>query len=222
MPATGAAARPPAAPIDETFFEWVQLHSRELLIGLAVVIVLLAGAVLYHSASVTQALQAEQALVGPEQSIAAGNLPLAQSDLKKVITRYAGTAAAAQAALLLAETDYDQQKYADGIAVLQRASASRGSKPFLSALEALMADGYAQQANFAQAASHFSTAANASPYPTEQARLRASAARAYTKAGDTKTATAIWTRLAADPKGAEAQEARLRLGELTARPAGKA
>jgi predicted negative regulator of RcsB-dependent stress response len=222
MPATGAAARPPAAPIDETFFEWVQLHTRELLIGLAAVIVVLAGVALYHSASVAQALQAEQALVGPEQSIAAGNLPLAQSDLKKVITRYAGTPAAAQAALLLAETYYDQQKYADGIAVLQRVGTSRAVKPFSPAVDALMADGYTQQGKFAQAASHLAAAADASPYPTEQARLRASAARAYAKAGDTKTATAIWTRLAADPKGAEAQEARLRLGELTARPAGKA
>ena len=100
MPATGAAARPAAAPIDETFFTWVQLHSREVLIGVVVLIVVGAGGLLYRAALATQAGQADAALAGPEQSLATGNIPLAQADLKKVIARYGGTAAAAHASLL--------------------------------------------------------------------------------------------------------------------------
>jgi predicted negative regulator of RcsB-dependent stress response len=219
MPATGAAARPPIAVDRDTFFEWVQLHVRELTIAAAVVAVAVGGMVLYRSASATQAAQAEQALVEPQQSIAAGNLPLAQSDLRRVIVRYGGTAAAAQAAILLAETLYSQQKYADGLAALGSAPVTGSAKPFASAVERLIADGYVQQGKSKTAAMHFAAAADKSAYPTERARLRASAAQAYAAAGDTATAISIWRQLAADPKSGEVPEAQLRLGELTAKRA---
>ena len=219
MPATGAAARPAAEPIDETFFEWMRDHTRELLIALVVAIVVVAGAMLYRSALATQAGQAETALSGPEQSLAAGNIPLAQADLKKVITRYGGTAAAAQAGLLLAQTYYDEKRYPEGLAVLSQATTSGAAKPFVSPVEALVADGYMLQGKYADAATHFVGAADKSPYPAEQARLRANSARAYAHAGNASAAIAIWTALAADPKSGQTQEAQLRLGELTAKPA---
>lgn len=222
MPATGAAARPPAEPIEETLFEWLQLHTRELLIAVGVVVVLGAGVMFYRSAVATQAMQADQALVSPEQSMAAGNIPLAQSDLKKVMTRFKGTPAAAQAALLLAQTYYDQHKVADGLAVLRQVMDQKGATAFAPALESMVADGYIQDGKFADAAAHFSAAADRSRYPAERARLRASAARSYMSAGNGAAALKIWTELAADPKSSQAQEARLRIGELTAKAAGKA
>lgn len=219
MPATGAAARPAPAPIDESFSDWIQTHYRELLIAVAVVILVGGGGLLYRSALATQAGQAETALAGPEQSLATGNLPLAQADLKKVISRYSGTAAAAQAGLLLASTYYNEKRYAEGLAVLNQTKTSGAAKPFAAAVEAMAADGYALQGKYAQAAAHYLAAAADSPYPTEEAGYRASAARADAKAGDTAAAVAIWTALAVDPKNGQAQEAQLRLGELTAKPA---
>ncbi len=219
MPATGAAARPAPAPIEESFSDWIQTHYRELLIGLAVAILAGGGALLYRSAVATQAGQAEAALAGPEQSLATGNLPLAQADLKKVISRYSGTAAAAQAGLLLASTYYNEKQYAQGLAVLNQTKVTGAAKAFAPAVEALTADGYNLQGKYAQAAAHYAAAAGHSPYPTEQAGYRASAARADARAGDTAAAVAIWTALSADPKNGQAQEAQLRLGELTAKPA---
>ena len=75
------------------------------------------------------------------------------------------------------------------------------------------------RSKYAQAAAHYGAAASESRYPTEEAGYRASAARADAKAGDTAAAIAIWTALGADPKNGQAQEAQLRLGELTAKPA---
>jgi len=49
----------------------------------------------------------------------------------------------------------------------------------------------------------------------------ADAARAYRRAGNDAEAVRIWTGLAEDPLGALAAEARVRLGELTAKPAGQ-
>ena len=219
MPATGAAARPPILVDEESLFDWMQLHVRELLIALLVVIIAGGGVYLYRSASATQAAQAEQALVAPEQSLAAGNLPLAQSDLRRVMTRYANTGAATQAAMLLADTYYRQGKYADGIAALQQVSANRAAKEFSPSIERLIADGYVQQGKPKEAAPHFVAGAAKTPYPTERARLRASAARAYAAGGDTAAAVAIWRSLLDESKSGEANEAQLMLGELTVRAA---
>ena len=217
MPATGAAARPAPAPLDESLTDWVQTRYRELLIVVVVAIVLIGGLMLYRSALSTQAGQAQAALAGPEQSLASGNLPLAQSDLKKLISRYNGTEAAAQAALLLTSTYYDQKQYVEGLAVLNQTKTSGSAKPFAAAVESMIGDGYGLQGKYAQAAAHFAEAASRSSYPTEKARYRASAARADAKAGDTAAAVAIWTALAADTKSGQSQEADLRLGELMAK-----
>jgi predicted negative regulator of RcsB-dependent stress response len=219
MPATGAAARPPLLVDEESVFDWMQVHVRELLIALLLVVLAVGGVILYRNASATQAAQAENALVGPEQSIQAGNLPLAQSDLRRVMTRYANTAAAAQAAMLLADTYYQQQKYAEGVAALQQASTSGAAKPFAAGIERLIAEGYVSQGKPKEAATHFVAAAGKTPYPTEQARLRASAARAYAAAGDTAGAVGIWRSLLDQSKNGEAAEAQLMLGELTVKAA---
>jgi predicted negative regulator of RcsB-dependent stress response len=219
MPATGAAARPAPAPIDESFSDWIQIHTRELLIVVAVAILGGGGVMLYRSAVATQAGQAEAALAGPEQSLATGNLPLAQADLKKVISRYGGTAAAAQAGLLLASTYYNEKQYVEGLAVLNQTKLTAAAKPFAPAVESMIADGYGLQGKYAQAAAHYAAAAGDSPYPAEEAGYRANAARADAKAGDTAAAVTIWTALAADPKSSQAHEAQLRLGELTAKTA---
>jgi tetratricopeptide (TPR) repeat protein len=219
MPATGAAARPPVLVDEETFFEWVDLHRREVIIGVAAIVVIIGGGMLYRSAIAAQAIQAEQALVQPQQALAAGNLPLAQIDLKRAITRYAGTGAAAQASLLLAQSYYVQGKYEDGLAALKTASTSGAARPFAADMQELMAEGYGEQGKYHEAAIAFLAAADKTNFPKEKARYQAGAARAYANAHDTKAAIAIWTQLAADPKGGQAGDAKLQLGELTAQVA---
>jgi tetratricopeptide (TPR) repeat protein len=215
MPATGAAARPPVLVDVESFYEWIDVHRREVLIAVALVVVVIGGGLLYRSAIATQAVQAEQALVAPEQALAANNLPLAQSDLRRAITRYGGTAAAAQASIMLAQSYYVQGKYVDGLAALEHVPSSGAAKPFASDVQALIGDGYSEQGRFREAGKAYQLAADRSEFPKEKARHEASAARAYGRAGDTATAVAIWTKLAADPKNDQAGEAKLRLGELT-------
>lgn len=219
MPATGAAARPPVLVDEETFFEWVDLHRREVLIGVAAIVVIIGGAMLYRSATAAQAVQAEQALVQPQQALAAGNLPLAQIDLKRAITRYAGTGAAAQASMLLAQSYYVQGKYEDGLAALHSASTTGAARPFAADIQGLIAQGYGEQGKYREAAIAYLAAADKTEFPKEKARYQASAARAYASANDPKDAIAIWTQLAVDPKSGQAGEAKLRLGELTAQVA---
>jgi len=222
MTRTGAAARPPVMDDRaEDLGEWLQIHAREVGITAVVVLALAGGAMLYKSSVAKRAADGDAALAAPEQSIVAGNLPLAQADLRRVVTRYAGTAAAAQASILLAETYYDQQKYAEGLAALQKAPTEGPAKPFASSIASLTAAGLAQQGKQREAAANYVRAAQLTPYASERDSYKASAARAYAAAGDTASAVRIWTGLASDPKLPVSGEARLRLGELTAKTATK-
>ena len=63
-------------------------------------------------------------LLTAAQTIQSGNLALAQSDLEKLVARYEGTNAAAQAAFELADIYYRQGQYDRGIALLQQLAKS--------------------------------------------------------------------------------------------------
>ncbi len=222
--ATTRARRAPSFsddPID-AFLLWVRSNGRTAAAACIIVAGVAGAGLLYRSASTSRASQADAALLGPRQSIIAGNIPLAQMDLKRIITRFKGTAAATEAAMLLATTYYDQHKYADGVTALEQARTTGPAKPFATATIALIGDGYAQEGKYREAAAEYERAAGVTSYKIERDRLRAAAARAYATGTDTTAAVRLWTDLSADPKSPEAGEAHLRLGELTAKPIAKA
>jgi tetratricopeptide (TPR) repeat protein len=163
---------------------------------------------------------AERALNSAKQSLNSGNVPLAQSDLDKVYSRYGSTPAGVEAALLLAGLDYDSGKIQDGINLLDKASGTGAASNVQSTILSLEGDGYAQLNKLGEAAKKYEAAAAATAYETEKAALRAKAARTYQQAGDTAAAHKLWGTLATDPASITvAAEARVRLGELTAQPA---
>ena len=205
----------------EPLSTWFRLHAKSATIVAAAVVVLGGGLWLYQYATVQQSLKADEQLIQPERSLGAGNIPLAQNDLKQLIQRYKGTAAATQASLLLAQTYYDQGKQADGIAVLEKVPRGGASAPFAPAIESLIGVGYSDQGKYHDAATHYLSASTLTPYAGVRSQYKANAARALTYAGDTAQAVSLWTGLANDEASPLAAEAHLRLGELTAKPAGK-
>jgi predicted negative regulator of RcsB-dependent stress response len=160
---------------------------------------------------------AERAYFQARQSANAGNLPLAVSDLKKVVTRYEGTRGGTQAALFLAQSLYEQQKHKEGIEELKKAL-SEAPKDFVPSIHVLIANGHEELKEFGPAAEGYKAAAAAAEFPAEKAQHQALAARAYMAAGKPEDAKAIWTELAKDERGPMAAEARVRLGEITAKP----
>ena len=206
---------------DEPFdlAEWIQANTRWISIGAAVVVVAAAGWWLYAQSSVKKEQNAGQALFTARQSMQAGNLVLAQSDLTKLVDRYAGTSAGSEGAMILAQIHYDQGKFQEGITLLERA-AKGAPEPLEVQLRSLIADGYLGMKNAPTAAKEYEKAAEMSQLPLEKATQRARAARAYMVAGDTAKARQIWADLAVDMKNPSvAAEAKVRLGEMTARPA---
>ena len=201
----------------QTFIDWTRVNSKALTAAAAVVVVAALGYWFYVRSKEIQAANADRALVSARESLDKGNMPLAQSDLQRVISRYASTPAGLQAAMLLAQIDYDQGKVAEGqkaLNDLMSEAKATGSEP---AVRSLVGDGYMQMGKASDAAKAYEAAANATSLVNEKQFQQAKAARAYETARDTAKARQLWSALADDPKaGPFTGEARLRLGELTA------
>ena len=202
---------------DESVGDWMLLHKRELTWAILALAVIVAGFWFYERSQSIKSQRAESAYFQARQSAAAGNLPLAVSDLKKVVARYEGTRAGTQAALSLAQTLYDQKQFKEGIDVLKKVEA-KAPGDFRASIHVLEAAGYEELKDFVAAAGQYKLAAMATEFPVDKARFQAGAARDYMAAGKTDEAKAIWTELAKDESSPEASEARVRLGELTAKP----
>ena len=209
-----------AADHAQTFLDWTRVNARALTIGAVIVVVAAAAYWFYLRSQEIQSANAEKALMNAKQSISAGNSSLAQSDLQKVYSRYGSTTAGVEAAMLLAQIDFDAKKPQDGIAILEKLSGSSAASRVEPTIRSLEGDGYMQLGKPLEAAKRYDSAADASTYETERAFQRSKAGRAYQIAGDTAKARAIWTSLLTDPSGQSmASEAHVRLGELTAQVA---
>ena len=202
---------------EESLTEWLTLHGREVTWAVVAIAVIAGGLWFYERSQSIKAQRAENAYFSARQSISAGNLPLAVSDLQKVVTRYEGTPAGAQAALSLAQTLYDQKKYKEGLDVLKKAE-SKATEDFRASIHVMEAAGYEELKDYLKAADEYQKAANAARFPADKSLYRGDAARSFAAAGKKAEAKAIWTDLAKEEGTPMAAEARVRLGELEAEP----
>jgi len=202
---------------EDSLTNWMLVHRRGLTWALLAFAALIAGFWFYQRSQAIKAQRAESAYFQARQSAAAGNLPLAVSDLQKVVVRYEGTRAGTQAALSLAQAFYDQKKFQEGIAALKKLEAKAPSD-FRPSIHVLEAAGYEELKDFLGAAEQYKLAAKATEFPVDKAKFQAAAARDYMAAGKTEEAKMIWAELVKDDASPEAAEARVRLGELIAKP----
>ncbi len=197
----------------ENLTTWLQLNQKPILAVVGVIALGAAAIFGYRAMDASKRTAANNDLYKATAPMMEGKLPEAQAALEKVAQRYSGTASGSQAALLLAQVFYDQQKFAEGIAALEKAKGSAGSE-FGTSVEALIAAGYESQGKFEQAAEHFAKAASAARFPLDKAANQASQARSLTMAGKPADARKIWEELAKQEDLPFAQEAQVRMGEL--------
>lgn len=216
-----ASVQPTARGVDpdaSPFLDWIRTHTRLATYAGVTMLALAAGVYMWRRSDAIKQERAEQSLLSASRTFSSGNLPLAQSDLEKLIARYGSTSAGGQARMLLAQILFNQNKVDSGLKVLDGVGAGPGGA-FTASVHALRAAGHEQVGKAADAAAEYDRAAAASRGAVERDTYRADAARAYTTAGDTAKALAIWQALAADEQSALNSEAKLRIGELTAKPA---
>jgi predicted negative regulator of RcsB-dependent stress response len=198
---------------EESMTEWFMLHQRDVtwaVVGLAIVV----GGFWYYERSQSIKGQRAEAAYFQARQVSGGQ---ADSALQKVVTRYEGTNAGTQAALTLAQSFYDQKKYKEGLDVLKKAE-SKASGDFKPSIYVLEAAGHEQLKDFVAASGDYKLAAQVTRFPLDKAEYQATAARDLMAAGKIAEAKAIWTDLAKDESGPLAAEARVRLGELDAKP----
>jgi predicted negative regulator of RcsB-dependent stress response len=202
---------------EQSFSDMLDRHKRNIAyvgIGLAVI-----GVGYWFSArsAALKEQHAETAYRAAMQSVFAGNIPLAQSDLKSMSMRYSGTPAGVGGALELAKLYYNQGKYTQGVDALK--GATNGPDYMRYDVHLLIAAGYEGMGRNANAAQEYEAAAGVARFDSDRDRAKANAARAYAAAGNKAMAIKIWTELANDPKSSILNEAKVRLGELTAHAA---
>jgi len=205
----------------QDIMQWLTANSRWLTIATAIVVVGGAAYWIYGQSQRTKEINASKALLLAQQSMNSGNPALAKSDLEKMAARYSGTSAGSEGAMLLAQLDFDQAKFQEGIATLERAAKS-APQPLEAEIRSLMGDGYLSMRNPVAAAKEYERAAELTGHEMDRASQQARAARAYTVAADTAKARQLWEALSRNTKNLSvAAEAKVRLGELDAKPATK-
>lgn len=194
--------------------------SKPAAIIVAAAAVITTGVYFYRQNEQQEALRAEQTLFEAQTSLANGNRALAESDLQKLIQRSPKTPAAVQAAAQLATLRYEDGKYAEGVALAQQ-SLDRAPDHMKAGLHALVAAGLEDQKKPADAAAAYQKAAETAAFELDKQKYKADAARALMAAGNVAEAKRLWSELAENELSPLSGEARVRLGELDAKPAGR-
>ena len=219
MTKTGAATTGSASEGGaDSALDWARANSKAISIGLTVLAAVVVIVIVARQYSNRREDAAEAALSRARQSYAQGNLPLAQTDLRRVISQFGGSAAGSQASMLLAQAYYEQGKADSGLKVLDDGKPSSTDR---AAFEALKGAGFEQKKDYAKAAERYKAAADIADAKVAKDRFLTDAARAYTSAGNKAEAIKIWEGIAKDATSPFASEAKVRLGELVATPAGK-
>jgi len=213
-PMLDAPIREPKA---ESFLDWFRINSRIVTIASVVVAAAAFGFWFYNRSAVLKAESADRKLLAAKQSLTSGNVPLAQSDLKKVADQYPKTSAGAEAGMLLAQVKLDQGDYQGAVTTLKELTARNETGPYATPLRALLGDAYSQLGKYAEAAAEYERAGQATSAPNERALMLAKIGRAQMAAGNLAKAREAWQALANQTDNAGlAAEARVRLGELLA------
>jgi len=219
--ATSSPATAPDKEWDaEAIKDWVVAHGKPLSIGGGALVVAVAAFLFWQQANRIKNERAETAFGGAQGAFYSGNTALAKSDLEKVVTRYPGTAGGTQATMLLAQILYGEAKYDDGIKLLTGIQSGAPAQ-FAASVEELIAAGHGDAKRPADAAAHYLKAAEKAPFPADKAIYKAEAARMYGLAGKNDEARKLWEALAADRDSPVLNEAKVRLGELSAKAASK-
>ncbi|MEO7039470.1 MAG: tetratricopeptide repeat protein [Gemmatimonadaceae bacterium] len=209
-------AKPDVEERVDSLVSWLETNSRQLMYASIGLLVVAGGFWFYKESNRKQAESASTALMEAQSAMAAGNLPLAQSDLEKLIQRYGDTDAGTQAHVLLAQVHFEKGEYQQGIAELKPVTDAKDAYTAATALN-LTGAGEEQSGKYADAAATYEKAAAKAPYKVDHDVFMASAARALTTAGKLDDAKKIWSTLANDDESPASAEARVRLGEIEAK-----
>jgi tetratricopeptide (TPR) repeat protein len=208
-------ARPVEGDFVTQIVEWWRQNRRTLTALAATVVIVGGGAWFMVSAKNRKEAFAARELRNEEAAQAAGNIPLATSDLTRLVAAYRGTAAAEEGAILLGQLRLTQGQADSAIRELKNFVGSKPSPRFRAAGYSLLGAASEQVGKMDEAGAAYERASEAWPYLYLKAQALLEAARAFRAANDTARAASAYERVIREfSKTPSAPEARLRLGEL--------
>ena len=196
--------------------EWIKGH-RQAATYAGVVIVLAAGLFGWNLLSTkTAERNAGSQLEQGRLALESKNYPLAASVLAQVVENYAGTHAAQEGTILLAQVRLAQGQTQQAIDVLQR-YAPKADKDFRAQAYGLLGAALENALKPQDAAAAYEQAAAAgAQFPFLRAQFLSDAGRAWVAGGDTAKALAAYRTIAQQLDSTSAAgEAKVRIGELT-------
>jgi tetratricopeptide (TPR) repeat protein len=212
---TGTPSQPADSHRAEQWLAWIKANERRLTVAGGVLVVL-AGAVWFGiSAKARRETFARRELDTARLSAESGNLPLAASDLARIVSTYGSTDAGQEASLLLAQVRLLEPKAELAVSELREFIAGGPQAQYRAPAYGILGTALEQVGQFGAAGQAYEDGAAASEYTLVAARLLLDAGRAYMVAADTAAAVRVYQRILDQygTTGAGA-EARLRLAEL--------
>lgn len=159
---------------------------------------------------------ADRALSAAMSAAAANNLPLASSELQKVISTYAGTSAAGQAVIMLNQIRLTSGQGELAITGLQEYLKTKPESRFAVQAAGLLGSALENAKRPAEAATAYLTASESAGDAYLKAEYLNQAARAYLNEGKPEEAIKLYRRVMSDfGKTPAVGEASVRLSELT-------
>ncbi|HEV8265509.1 MAG TPA: tetratricopeptide repeat protein [Gemmatimonadales bacterium] len=213
-PATGAS-RAQVEPLPERLLDWTSRHRQAVSWIVVALIVALGLFVWTMSSNRRSEVIAGRQLQGARYAFDQQNLPLAASELSRIIENYSGTHAAAEARLLLAQLRLVQGQPQQAVELL-RDFAPGASAAYQAQAYGLLGAAYENMGRPREAADAYQAGAERARMDFLKAQMLSDAGRAWTVAGDTAKAVATYRRIVDEfPKQVAVTEAKVRLGELT-------
>jgi predicted negative regulator of RcsB-dependent stress response len=195
---------------------WYEAHQRALLVAL---IILVAAAVVgwFIAASGKRKEQfAARSLNQARAAAEAGNLPLASSELQRLITTYKGTDAAREAVITLNQVRMVNGQNELAAVGLREFLASRPDPKYGAPANGLLGSALENSKHWPEAAAAYMEASKAADVAYLKAKYLVDAGRAYREAGRTEDAARAYrTVLEKHADTPSFTEAQVRLAELT-------
>jgi len=190
-------------------------RNRLIAVGGAVAVVGLISALVILSGQRKEAF-ASRALDQARGVAESGNLPLAASELQKVITTYGGTRGAQEAVITLNQVRLVNGQYELAAVGLQEFLKSGAAPQYRAPAYGLLGRALENANRPAEAAEAYSNASGAASTDYVRAEMLLDAGRAYRNAGQADKALASYRKVTTDLKDTPFKtEAEVRLAELT-------
>jgi tetratricopeptide (TPR) repeat protein len=211
----GSAAVTHREPLSERIVAWGKAH-KQLTSWIGAIVVVAAVLFLWTLSTKKRSEEiASRELQGARFAFENQNLPLAASELARVVENYSGTNAAEEGRLLLANVRLLQGQPQQAVEVLRDYAPGAG-RAFRAQAYGLLGAAYENMGRPREAGEAYEKGAAAARLDFLKAQMLSDAGRAWTSAGDTAKAIAAYKRIVNDfPKEGAVTEAKVRLGELT-------